>query len=458
MTKCLKHLSIAILFVVTAVSASTLLQSNASAAPVVHPLLQRADPQRIVDTDIPREWMMLVHEQVSQQQIDLPSTTRILGYMNLALYAVTLPEQMATQPNLRNTLPTLPQQNPRLTYEAALVATGVLATVADQLLLDVVRTNGSPRAAAQAVANLRSRQLRARLSNVERETVERSLMYGEEIGAMVLEWAATDGYANLSTQVFSIPIGGDTYWQATEPNSSPVQPYWGSLRSFTQSDLSRCTRPLRLAFSTFPGSTFHMQAMEVYNLSQEQSTTHTEIVHFWGNEARQKRGRTQPTPEGNIATHWMLIAGTVTDKLGLSLAEMAELYWQMSASMADVTIASWEQQYATFLMRPETYIQRYIDEDWQPLQQTPNSPGYPSTTAAISASAAQILSSHLGTMDFVDVYGIVNGRAVRRTYTTFEGAAYESAIAQIYGGIHFRTGIEAGLRQGKCVARMFSHS
>jgi hypothetical protein len=38
-----------------------------------------------------------------------------------------------------------------------------------------------------------------------------------------------------------------------------------------------------------------------------------------------------------------------------------------------------------------------------------------------------------------------------RSYGSFAGAANEAAISGLYGGIHYRSAIEAGLTQGRCV-------
>ena len=39
-----------------------------------------------------------------------------------------------------------------------------------------------------------------------------------------------------------------------------------------------------------------------------------------------------------------------------------------------------------------------------------------------------------------------------RKFASFRAAAEEAAISRLYGGIHFRTAVERGLGQGRCVA------
>jgi hypothetical protein len=40
-----------------------------------------------------------------------------------------------------------------------------------------------------------------------------------------------------------------------------------------------------------------------------------------------------------------------------------------------------------------------------------------------------------------------------RTFSSFRVAADEAAVSRLYAGIHFRSGIESGKAQGRCVAQ-----
>jgi hypothetical protein len=39
-----------------------------------------------------------------------------------------------------------------------------------------------------------------------------------------------------------------------------------------------------------------------------------------------------------------------------------------------------------------------------------------------------------------------------RSFASFRAAADEAAVSRLYAGIHFRSGIESGKTQGRCVA------
>jgi hypothetical protein len=115
----------------------------------------------------------------------------------------------------------------------------------------------------------------------------------------------------------------------------------------------------------------------------------------------------------------------------------------------DAFISCWDEKYRSNRIRPETYINRYIDVNWKPLLQTPPFPEYTSGHSVMSTATAQVLTYLMGdqfsfTDDSEEMFEI---RA--RSFTSFLQAAAEAAISRLYGGIHFRDSIENGQTQGK---------
>jgi len=55
-------------------------------------------------------------------------------------------------------------------------------------------------------------------------------------------------------------------------------------------------------------------------------------------------------------------------------------------------------------------------------------------------------------MPFTDTTHESRGLGVR-SFASFTDAANEAAISRLYGGIHYRMGIEDGLTQGQCIGR-----
>lgn len=149
----------------------------------------------------------------------------------------------------------------------------------------------------------------------------------------------------------------------------------------------------------------------------------------------------------------MGIAAQAARKSNASLVETADTYARTAMALADGFIAAWEEKFRSGVIRPETVIAKWVDEQWVPLLQTPPFPEYPSGHSVISTSAAQVLTSIYGdNFAFADSVEVPYGLPVR-SFTSFEQAANEAAISRLYGGIHYRQAIEEGQKQGRLVGQ-----
>jgi hypothetical protein len=114
----------------------------------------------------------------------------------------------------------------------------------------------------------------------------------------------------------------------------------------------------------------------------------------------------------------------------------------------DAFISCWEEKYDSNRIRPETYINRYMDVKWQPLLQTPPFPEYTSGHAVISNAAAEVLTYLLGdNFAFLDNTEIPFGSG-ERSFRSFRAAAAEASVSRFYGGIHYMESINNGNIQG----------
>jgi hypothetical protein len=112
------------------------------------------------------------------------------------------------------------------------------------------------------------------------------------------------------------------------------------------------------------------------------------------------------------------------------------------------------------MMRPDTYIQKYIDTTWQPLHETPPFPAYPSGHAAFGGAATTILDAIL---DFKAPFTdrshenteIFNEKP--RTYHSFKEMAEENALSRLYIGVHYRMDCEEGLRIGYLIGKKIAN-
>ena len=147
--------------------------------------------------------------------------------------------------------------------------------------------------------------------------------------------------------------------------------------------------------------------------------------------------------------HWINITAQACIKDELSTARSAEAYVWSSVALFEAFISCWDEKYRSRLIRPETYINTYIDEDWTPWLQTPPFPEHTSGHSTISGATAEVLTELFGdSYSFIDStereFAIPN-----RTFSSFRQAAEEAAVSRFYGGIHYRPANELGLGSGK---------
>jgi hypothetical protein len=122
-------------------------------------------------------------------------------------------------------------------------------------------------------------------------------------------------------------------------------------------------------------------------------------------------------------------------------------------TLMDAFISTWDAKYATNRIRPETYINRYMDVKWQPVLQTPPFPEYTSGHAVVSNASAEVLSYLLGDkIAYVDDTEIPYGSG-QRAFTSFRQAAAEASVSRFYGGIHYMDSINKGNAQGQQLGR-----
>ncbi|MBK8097067.1 MAG: phosphatase PAP2 family protein [Planctomycetes bacterium] len=224
-------------------------------------------------------------------------------------------------------------------------------------------------------------------------------------------------------------------------------PQWGGVRPFALNSGQQFRPPAPPALSSFQYGleTLHVQ---YFGESDESFRTadQTEIANFWG------YGPGTSTPPG----HWNQIATEVAHARPRSLAEHARTFALLNIAMADAAICSWDCKYVYGLWRPITAIQladtdgnplTNVDADWTPLLPTPPFPEYTSGHSTFSGAAAAVLASAYGDRTRFSA-GSDDLPGVRRSYTSFTGAAWESGISRIYGGIHFWSANVNGLLGG----------
>lgn len=84
------------------------------------------------------------------------------------------------------------------------------------------------------------------------------------------------------------------------------------------------------------------------------------------------------------------------------------------------SFATWAEKYRSNVARPETMINAYLDERWEPVLQTPPFPEYPSGHSVVSTAAATALTQLYGdSVAFVDSSEVEFGLPAR-SFPSFE--------------------------------------
>jgi PAP2 superfamily len=145
---------------------------------------------------------------------------------------------------------------------------------------------------------------------------------------------------------------------------------------------------------------------------------------------------------------------------GRSLLEHAHLFALLNIALADATTAVFEAKYFYNFWRPSTAIRRadtdgnsrtFVDPAWSPFLTTPPHPEYPAAHGTVQAAGARIMKAYFGPNHaFTTTSPTVPG--VTRSYDDFDAYTAEGVEARILGGMHFRSSLEEGARQGKRVA------
>jgi len=235
-----------------------------------------------------------------------------------------------------------------------------------------------------------------------------------------------------------------------------VEPNWMKVRPFVLDSASQFRPEPPYAYDTVKTSAFMRDAIEVYDTGRKLTDEQRNIAAFWDCNpyVMHVQGHTMyATKKITPGGHWMGIVGLVARQANADAMRSAEAYARTAMAIADGFISVWDEKYRSAVIRPESVINKYLDEGWEPLLQTPPFPEYTSGHSGISTAAAQVLTDQFGpNVTFTDSTEAEFGLPVR-SFTSFEQAAAEAAISRLYGGIHYRRAIEQGVFQGRQVGR-----
>ena len=344
-----------------------------------------------------------------------------------------------------------------------------VATAAHDALVGAIATGvtlpgfGTLAGQAAAVALLNARYAEALATIPEGPSKTNGVAIGAAAAAAILALRSTDHATDL---VGYTPGTRPGDWQPT-PNPVPfdppapadrlaaVLPGWGQVTPFVlhRGEQFEPKGPPRLS-----GRRYARDYNEVKEIGEQNSATRTpeqtSIARFWF----------EGSPFG-----WSRIARVVADAQGLDLWQRARLLALVDMAMADGFIAGFRAKYDFNFWRPVTAIRAgdtdgnddtVADLSWSTLLNTPAIPDYPSTHSVLGGAAAEVLRRFF---DDDDVAFMTTSGApfagITRSYDSFSDAARENGESRVYAGIHFRTAVEDGIKQGRKIGGyVFAHA
>jgi hypothetical protein len=397
-------------------------------------------PATAFDSSVPTAWFDLVQRLIRNTPGHTPPVaSRALGCLGVSLYESLvpgMPDHISLAVALHG-LSALPGHGTNAAYHWPSVANATLASMTRSLF---------PTAPDALRAEVE--QLEAQLwGDVPRGILRRSIDRGREVAAAVDAWSRDDGGHEGYLRNFPsdyVPPAGAGLWVPTPPGFMPaLQPYWGRNRCMALDTALACDPGPPPPFSTEQDSAFFAEALEVYETVNALTPEQRAIALFWADDPGQTA-----TPPG----HSVSILGQVLRAQERSLADAAVAYVRLGVAVCDAFIACWRVKYIHNLIRPISYIRSHIDPAWgDPLPvTTPPFPEYTSGHSVQSAAAAEVLAATFGEVAFTDHTHDGRGLAPR-SFGSFAGFAQEAAISRLYGGIHYRSAIDRGLEQGRCI-------
>lgn len=440
------------------------------------------------DPKIVAEWMRRTLVIARVERLNPVVTSRLSAYTAIALYEATaaFSDSLRSLAGQLNGLDRLPVPEPNVGHDRTIVAAAAQRAVVRTLLPDAF-----PTTLRMVDALVDSQVARRAAIGIGSAVRDRSLAYGQQLGAALGAWAARDGFDSVRARAFqpaTVPgswvnttldeqlnvqalsmesdyvalrnpaasldpamaaerglfMNRPKHPDARTGNLNPtraLEPFWGDMRTFAVRSADECRVPPPLPYSENPKSPFYAQARAVYD-SSGATDAHRQTAFFWADN---------PGETGTPAAHWLSILSSVVQERKVGLERAAEAHVLTSIAIADAFISGWRDKYRWQVVRPVTYIRRVIDSTWTPVVVTPPFPEYPSGHSLQSGAAAEILGRVLGDHPFADSTQMNLGLPPR-TYRTFREAAEEAARSRLYGGIHYPMANQNGLEQGRCVA------
>lgn len=427
--------------------------NNEPTQQIGNPTFIKIEPDRSYNfdsSDLVVKWHELIFDLIEQTQGYSPNVSaRNMAYINLAAYEAMLPAY-ADNFSLSGQLQELKKPDSlfadNTNFNASVAISSAIFSMVDKLFIS------APFIWMEKVYALNDTINNHFLQKLSPEVMEKSRKYGEKIANWIYQYSMTDGGHNTFLRTYDmnykLPVCTSCFEinrVADLENTGPLHPNWGKNRTFLKESQNGVDIKPKVEFSIYPNSPFYKMAMEVYTISKEvkPNSEKLQIANFWDDAA---------TFTYSAPGHSVSILTQVLKQNPRGLDEATELYSNLTIGLNDTFIVTWKIKYEQNFIRPIAYIKRYIDSQWEAALLTPPFPEFPSGHSSQSAAMAMILTEKIGdSVSYIDYSKYFVGPP--KKFDSFWAAANECSISRVYGGIHFRDGIDQGAEVGKIVGK-----
>lgn len=322
----------------------------------------------------------------------------------------------------------------------AAAAAGVLEALfpGQTLLLD-------GRRASFADAGRAASESRLAAGAAYRSDLDAGSRIGEAVARLAAARSQTDGAA-AAWDATTRPgrRDGPACWVPTPPANSfpPLEPLAGAWKPWLMGSGKQFRPPAPCALQgEFPCAAFLAEAREVKETVDRLTPEQRRIVLYWADNPRETA-----TPPG----HWLRIGAAQAEAAGHSVPRAARTMALLAVGLADAAISCWDCKFTYWVLRPITAIrtlqgQPFYDPQFNTVIPTPPFPAFTSGHATFSGCGAAILEHLYPGGRTSDAFG---------RQVSFQAAAEQAALSRLYGGIHYRSDNEEGLKCGAHIATL----
>lgn len=378
-----------------------------------------------------------------------PVASRIYAYPSIAAYEALRHDypEFETMAGQLTELTPVPEPDPGKEYSFPLASYHAYIIVGKALIFSEEKMEAFQESLYQELKD----------KGIPEDIYNRSINYGQQVADHILAWADGDNYKQTRTFPKYTVRSDDYAWKPTPPDyMEGIEPHWNKIRPFVIDSANQFVPKPPTPFSMDKNSQFYKETLEVYDVGVNLTEEQQEIASFWDCNpyVSHHRGHAMfATKKITPGGHWIGITSIATKQAELDLMNTVHTYAKVSIALADAFISCWDEKWRSILIRPETVINEYIDEDWVPFLQTPPFPEHTSGHSVISRAAAITLTDILGdNFAFNDTTEMEYGLPARQ-FNSFLEASEEAAVSRLYGGIHYRPAIQYGVEQGEEVGK-----